>query len=124
MKLLWHPEVSEGQEDQYVDSVNHLCHNIGSTILVKASTYFKNIEIGQVKTSNIQQKSEFIRKGIELIVSRESKAPEISYPVNPILSEHIHNIYDQVKVIDESLNKKCMVHNYQIYIKKDGSKRT
>ena len=56
---------------------------------------------------------------MELIVSREFKIPEISYPENPLLSEHIRKIYEQVKTIDESLYKNYLsefftYHNHSI----------
>jgi len=41
------PELEKGQELKYIKDTNHLCENIGTVILVKASSFFKALNIGQ-----------------------------------------------------------------------------
>ncbi len=97
------PEVQEGQEQLYVDNINYLCQNIGTVVLMKASSYFKEIEIGNIKSTFIQEKSEFIKKGIDAVNNREIKIPEITYPKHPVLAEHLRNLYEKLKGLNKSL---------------------
>jgi amino acid transporter len=109
------PEVFDGQEQQYVENVNELCQNIGTVVLVKASSYFKEIEIGITKGSYTYDKSEFIRKGTDFVSTREINIPEIKFPANPILAEYIQIFYDKVKTLDETIYKKYLADLYSYH---------
>lgn len=114
------PEVREGQEQFYVDNINQLCQNIGTVVLMKASSYFKETEIGLAKNNTFHEKSEFIKKGFDVGKSREIKIPEIKYPSHPLLAEHLRNLYDKLKWLNESLYKEYMgelfsYHSYPVH---------
>lgn len=113
--LLGIPEIREGEEHLYVENVNHLSNNIGTTLLVKASSFFKEIQIGMVKPSGIQLKSEFAGDGRESSVTREIRPPTITYPMNPILAEHVHILYDQIKRMDEWIYKNHLVELFSLH---------
>lgn len=99
-------EVKKGDEFRYVETVNKLCQNVGTVVLVKASSYFKNFEIGAVKEGFAKDKSQYLsKKGMELIV-RKAKTPEISYPDQPILAEHIRNLLDRLNRINEGFQNR------------------
>jgi amino acid transporter len=40
------PEFNDGEEVEFIQKTNDLCHNIGTVILIKASTFFKSLKIG------------------------------------------------------------------------------
>jgi hypothetical protein len=102
------PEVREGQEKLYVDNINYLCQNVGTVVLMKASSYFKEIEIGNIKSHVVQDKSEFIKKGIDVVVNREIKIPEVRLPAHPLIAEHFHNFNEKLKAINETTYKNFM----------------
>ena len=102
------PEVMEGQEQLYVDNINYLCQNIGTVVLMKASSYFKEIEIGNIKSTFVQEKSEFIKKSTDEVLNREIKIPEITFPKHPIVAEHLLNLYEKLKGLNEAMYKSFM----------------
>lgn len=47
------PDIEEGNEHEFVQQTNDLCRDIGTVILVKASTQFKKLNIG-IKSSQVR----------------------------------------------------------------------
>lgn len=96
------PEVRGGDEFRYVENVNNLCQNVGTVVLVKASSYFKDFEIGIYRESFAKDKSEYVsERGGELIV-RKARTPEIKYPTQPLLAEHLRNLLEGLNRINQN----------------------
>jgi uncharacterized protein YutD len=99
------PLIKEGEEQDYVNRVNRLCQNVGTVVLVKASSYFKNLEIGHDKGMVKQDKSDYTDNDIDLVISRKLKTPEISYPDDPETTIHLKKVFDTIKGLnDEAFN--------------------
>ena len=97
------PDIREGGEQDYVNQVNRLCGNVGTVVLVKASSYFKNFEIGHSGGMVKQEKSDYTEGDIDLVISRKLKIPEIDYPDDTTASEQLKVIYDEVKAMNEEV---------------------
>jgi amino acid transporter len=54
------PEIESGKETEFINETNRLCENIGTVILVKASSFFKALNIGSVKKHDSEIQPEII----------------------------------------------------------------
>lgn len=97
------PDIREGEEQSYVDQVNRLCQNVGTVVLVKASSYFKDLEIGRSKGMVKQEKSDYREGDLNLVISRKLKVPEISFPDDPESANALRITYDSVKAMNDEV---------------------
>ena len=95
------PQIREGEEQNYVNQVNRLCQNVGTVVLVKASSYFKDLMIGHQTGMVKQDKSEYTEEDIDLVISRKIKIPEINYPSDPEAKLQLKQVFDSVKSMNE-----------------------
>jgi amino acid transporter len=96
------PDIREGEEQHYVDQVNRLCTNVGTVVLVKASSYFKNLEIGRDKEVYRLEKTGLSDDDLELVVSRRIRIPEITYPQDITAAAHLRSLFNAVKEMNEA----------------------
>jgi len=97
------PNIQEGREQLYVDQVNRLCHNVGTVVLVKASSYFKDLEIGHSKGMTKQERSDLTESDVDLVISRKIKVPEINYPSDPESASELKKVFDAIKSMNEEV---------------------
>ncbi|HSG67916.1 MAG TPA: hypothetical protein VK994_04360, partial [Bacteroidales bacterium] len=97
------PQINEGEEEEYVKQVNRLCQNVGTVVLVKASSYFKDIEIGRSDGMARQEKSDYTEGDIDLVISRKIKVPEIEYPADSASEQQVRSLYDMVREMNEKV---------------------
>jgi amino acid transporter len=95
------PEIEQGSEEQFVKETNKLCGDIGTVILIKASTNFKSLHIG-IKHTLLGQidKSEnvVLKRDVELVDVKEieyPEKPEIERPLKLLHADliQINNYY-------------------------------
>ncbi len=108
------PDIREGGEQDYVNQVNHLCENVGTVVLVKASSYFKNFEIGRNDGMVKQEKSEYTEGDIDLVISRRLKIPDINYPDDPAAAEQLREIFNEVKAMNEEVFNTLIVDLFNL----------
>ncbi len=108
------PDIREGEEQDYVNQVNKLCQNVGTVVLVKASSYFKNFEIGRNNGMVKQDKSDLNEDDIDLVISRKLKIPEIDYPDDPASAEQLRLIFDSVKAMNEEVFNTLVVDLFSL----------
>lgn len=97
------PDIREGDEQSYVDQVNRLCQNVGTVVLVKASSYFKDFEIGRSKGMVKQEKSEYREGDVDLVISRKIKIPEVPFPDDPEPANALRMTYESVKSMNDEV---------------------
>ena len=104
--LLGFPEIEKGKEKEFVEKTNNLLHNVGSVVMVKASSMFKDLHIGvDDEAYNNQQLKE-----VKLINKRFSAGVEIKWPDNlPIAHE--------LRLINKTQNDNFIKHIYSLYQK-------
>jgi hypothetical protein len=111
------PDVMDGQEFKYVDDVNHLCQNIGTVALVKASSYFTDFNVNTSREGRAKDKYTLAsEKGPEAIV-RRLKNPEVRYPEQAELSEALGKLYADIKFNIDNLGKKCFTDLFSFHPK-------
>jgi len=108
------PDIKEGGERDYVNEVNHLCNNVGTVVLVKASSYFKDLEIGRSKGMVKQEKSDYGEGELDLVISRKIKEPEINYPDDPVAAENLRKIFLLVKEMNEEVFNTMVVDLFSL----------
>jgi hypothetical protein len=108
-------EVQSGEEFHYVETINKLCHNIGTVALVKASSYFKNFEIGTVKESFAKDKHDYLRQRGDEVIIRKSKKPEITYPSQPVPAEMLENLLEKLKVQSDIFQKQGLAELFSYH---------
>ena len=105
------PEIESGSETQFVEETNALCKDIGTVILIKASTYFKNLKIG-VRPESIEIKHE-IASGIDLVINEIIDIPEIKFPKKNIVANEVKSLqdtlYELVDQVDQSYISKLFI---------------
>lgn len=87
------PDIEEGQELKYIHETNHLCENIGTVILVKASSFFKALNIG-----HINKKKQ--NKNATLII-KEGFANEIEKSTNATINILLKKLDDKLDGFSE-----------------------
>lgn len=102
------PDVSEGNEFEFVQQTNDLCKDIGTVILVKASTQFKKLNIG-IKSSQVRPSL----TPIPANYSKESGFTEVGSPAespewntHPYFQDTLKNIWKRVGVMYFEWHKK------------------
>ncbi len=108
------PDIREGDEQDYVNQVNRLCQNVGTVILVKASSYFKNIEIGRSGEMVRQDKKDYSDEDIDLVINRALKIPEINYPPGPSAESLLKDVYEAVRQMNEEAFNKYLADLFSL----------
>ena len=108
------PDIRDGAEQDYVNQVNRLCQNVGTVVLVKASSHFKDLEIGRNKGMVKQEKSDYTGDDIDLVISRKLKVPEIDYPEDPVAAEQIRTVFNEVKSMNEDVFNTLIVDLFSL----------
>ncbi|MCD4793452.1 MAG: hypothetical protein K8R54_09480 [Bacteroidales bacterium] len=103
--ILGMPEIKEGKEKEFVEKTNDLMHQIGTVVLIKASSQFKDLSLG-LKYKLHTQKEE---KELNSIISGANKNIKLILPESPIANEKISSLNNQIQelnteVIKENLN--------------------
>jgi hypothetical protein len=82
------PEIKAGNEAQFVDETNNLCKDIGTVLLIKASTNFKKLRIGVRRTLLGQ----LMKRNTAGKPVRKTTLPEtatITYPEKPEIAKYL-----------------------------------
>ncbi len=99
------PPIEKGAEAEFVRSTNDLMHQLGSVVLVKASSLFKEIQIGLTDGSSIKNNwSKPAEHLEEEKVSSLTEADTISCVKAPIEQEQIRIYTHLKKHFDQSIN--------------------
>jgi amino acid transporter len=97
------PEIEQGKEEDFVKETNALCRDIGTVVLIKASTTFKKLNIG-IKTVFINQMESIV---ISQPAARPSSIPipEIDLPDKPEISHQIVILQSKLTSRADDLNQ-------------------
>jgi len=83
-------EIEKGKEAEFVEKTNALMHKIGTVVLVKASSLFKEMNLGINKTIGSDNKE------IQLAIKRDNKAIELNKAKNNVVSEEIQHMFNKL----------------------------
>ena len=92
------PEIEEGNEEKFVEETNKLCEDIGTVILLKASTNFRKLRIG-IKRKLLGQ----IDKPENVLQVKDAKIAdikEIKYPAKPELEKQLRLLHSDLSQIN------------------------
>jgi amino acid transporter len=103
------PDIVEGKEEEFIKATDKLCKNIGTTVLVKASSMFQELHIG-------------FNPGLPKFETSPNatppvlKVPELAKPVSSSTADEMGNYYKQVisiinKTLDHHLDPIFSMHN-------------
>lgn len=107
------PEVSEGKEISFIYNTNKLCDNLGTVILVKASSYFKELKIITGKTMKTLDNESMLfsegkylanEKSIPLTSSNEKNNNSFDYSRFKVFASLQKRIYDQLVFSTEEIS--------------------
>ncbi len=91
------PEVKPKKEKEFIESVDKLCKDIGTTVLIKASSMFKELHIGMRPGEFAKQKSSDADKPVVL--------PKLVKPVTTMAALEMQRVFESVsQVIDKVLD--------------------
>ncbi len=108
------PEVKEGKEEYFIQNTSKLLLNLGSVILVNASSYFKKLEItSSAELKDISTPSllfadnRFTQDSLtkQKIFKSNKDTSEILLPENKLIADPLQKIYNEGNsLIDELIN--------------------
>ncbi len=94
--ILGLPEIKEGQEEKFVNDTSNLMQDIGTVILIKASSQFKNLNLG-LKYIQSSENKRILISGINFT----DIEAEIKMPDNPVLAENIKLLIKRINDFDD-----------------------
>lgn len=94
--ILGLPEVKEGQEEKFVADTDNLMQDIGTVILIKASSQFENLNLG-LKYIQSSENKKILISGINFT----DIETDINMPDNPVLAENIKLLIERINVFDD-----------------------
>lgn len=89
--LLGLPDIEKGNAIKLVEQTNNLTKDIGTVVLIKASSYFSDLYIVD-KSKYISSKTS--QKEIDKEISVKNNSQKINFPENKIVSEQLHFLHD------------------------------
>ena len=97
--ILGLPDIKEGQEEKFVNDTSDLMYQIGTVILIKASSQFKNLNLGLKYISSDEEQNKIISSVVNSSVTDELKLPD-----NPVLAENIRLLSEHITQFDDIYN--------------------
>ncbi len=85
------PSVIEGNESDFINNVNTLCQDIGTVILVKASSRFKELNIGVREGVSFDKKLEKLQPVIE----EDLGIADFDFPDDPVLASNVESVWKE-----------------------------
>ena len=116
------PEVEDGKEAEFIEQTHALCNDLGTVVLIKASTQFKRLNIG-LKSKPI------IKPEFDMIPSKTAENmqanSDIRWPANPDAELFCKKIYDDIRHQSMELRNKAFGKTLNQYIEiiKNGQNR-
>lgn len=96
----------KSQNQAYVDHINKLCQDLGTVLLVHASSFFQPLQIDftpPVESSDENRSTHIIERGL----------PEIHYPARPVLATHIDSLLHEIDSVIERFRKRFLVSTFE-----------
>ncbi len=94
--ILGLPDIKAGKENDFVKDTNRLMYQIGTVILIKASSQFKNLNLGMKYISSGEEETKLISSVSNIPVNEELELPD-----NPVLAENIQLLFDYLNQFDD-----------------------
>ncbi len=89
--LLGLPNIEKGNAIKLVEQTNELTNNIGTVVLIKASSYFSDLYIVD---KNKYISSRISQKELDTEISVKNVSWELNFPKNTVVSEQLHFLHD------------------------------
>ena len=118
------PEIEIGLESEFIKNINKLCSSVGTVILAKASSYFKELKVGENKgdTDDSQKHDLFydkhrLKEKYESNIKNDKDVLEnISFPQKYVLKHEATLLYEKIEFynrnyFNEYLNKFSQLNN-------------
>ncbi|PLW92070.1 MAG: hypothetical protein C0592_12570 [Marinilabiliales bacterium] len=87
------PEIEKGKEEEFIEETNLLCQDVGTVVFIKASSYFKDLQIGLKDIESHAEKDED-HNIVSLIAGESGEIPELTYPSNAVLNRRFRGFAD------------------------------
>ncbi len=94
--ILGLPDIREGEEADFVKQTSKLMQDIGTVVLIKASSQFKNLSISKAIITSSEKNNKIISA-----VRAAEYEKEIKFPDNPVSAENIHLLLNKFNEFDE-----------------------
>ncbi|MBI9035237.1 MAG: hypothetical protein JEZ03_12270 [Bacteroidales bacterium] len=85
------PPIEPETQEEFIENINYLCRDLGTVILVRASSYFKDLQLG-VKT---KLKSITTHEKLLLVVDEDLEIPEVNLPENAFLNNQMQILWKE-----------------------------
>jgi len=110
LTFLGFPLLEKGKEQEFVDKTNKLCQNIGTVVLMKSSSLFKEMHLGSLLTNDQRELSKIDNKDIKKI-SEKLKQPNNVDLVKPFGDFSVQLVNIHSSFINQKLSSFGEFHN-------------
>ncbi|MCD4773242.1 MAG: hypothetical protein K8R41_07670 [Bacteroidales bacterium] len=104
------PEIEIGHENEFIKNINKLCNYVGTVILAKASSYFKELKIGDSSNDNNASQKHNLFYNKQLINEKNNSTikhddnvlENISFPKKSILKHEATLLYEKIELYNRN----------------------
>lgn len=104
------PFIEEGKEENYINNINGLCKDIGTVILVRASSRIKPIEL-KADIRPIQQSR--VSNRVARVVNLSMDVPDLKLPQNRKLADELENTKDDLVKATNRVKTDALIKLYE-----------
>ncbi len=97
--LLGIPKIEIGKETEFVEETDILMKDIGTVVLVKASSQFKSLSFGMKR----KYLSDMETDNLNLIISEKNSEKKLELPKNTVAAENLQSIYMNLNSINNEI---------------------
>ncbi len=101
--ILGIPEIEKGKESEFVETTGQLMHDIGTVVLIKASSQFKALNFG-TKTQRVSS-GEF--DNLNAII-QSTEITQVKLPANAAAAENLEQLQTQLFTINTEFIENCL----------------
>lgn len=102
LTFLGFPELEEGKEQEFVEKTNNLCRNIGTVVMIKSSSLFKEMHLGEFISNEVKEYPDI--QGTKMVLEKPQA------PRHEALAASFEDFTEQLQNLhSEFLNKKLTV---------------
>lgn len=112
------PQIKKGQEESFVEQTNELLLNIGTVLMIRASSEFKKLSLGVDQ----QQKLSSVKS--EIAIDSDFEIPPVKLPTKKETSQSVNKAYSDFNELIKQYNQNYILPLYQFNSAKLESLKT
>ena len=109
--ILGIPEIEIEKEEEFVSETSRLMQDIGTVVLVKASSQFKALNFGVKQKTQDKE----VSNALNLIIEETDENNKLSLPQNALVADNVTDLYKNLRKINETVIYKSVNKVFATY---------